>query len=351
MAWGVQEGITFAKDDKKAEMHSELLTKLDARRFDYSRRPEKPIPLFVIGEKSIATRGNLVAVQGQAKVGKTALKSALIAAWMRPGEEFLGVLCPQSSGALVHFDSEQSPFDHWTTCATALRRAELSECPPELRSYYLTDLPLNVRKEAFRLELERAKQECGTIHAVLLDGLGDLCLSPNDEAEAFHLVAEMHAFAIQFDTAIFCTLHENEGSGNTKMRGHLGSQLTRKAETNLRLQKSVDGSTVVFTEKSRHCQISKEEGPRFAWDNEAGTHMPIAISADAVSAAKAASMRTTLEEVFRDAEPGGMRRCDLLEQIAKEERLKPGGARDRFDRMNKAGLLIKTDAGKWRMSL
>ena len=107
---------------------------------------------------------------------------------------------------------------------------------------------------------------------MFLDGIADFIADPNDTAEAFDWVDELHQLAIKYDTVIVCVLHENPGSEIGKTRGHLGSQLERKAETNLRLEKDADGVTVVF-ERSRQAHIPKENGPRFMWSDEAKRHV------------------------------------------------------------------------------
>ena len=108
---------------------------------------------------------------------------------------------------------------------------------------------------------------------MLLDGAADFIPNPNDPDEAFAFVDELHQLAIRYDTAIICVIHENPSSETGKTRGHFGSQLERKAETNLRLSKDGDGVTTVFAEKARHAHIPKERGTRFVWSDEEKMHV------------------------------------------------------------------------------
>ncbi len=108
--------------------------------------------------------------------------------------------------------------------------------------------------------------------------------------------------AITYACPIICVLHENPGENHHgKTRGHLGSQLERKAETNLRLSKDAEGITTVFTERSRHCHIPKDTGPRFAWDNAAGMHMSCGSIKSEKDNAKARETVGILAEVFSAA--------------------------------------------------
>jgi replicative DNA helicase len=248
---------------------------LGARAFNLAHPPPEPTPLFRLGSAIVATPGNLLAIQAKAKAGKSAFVGALLAATMKTRREgdCLGVTSGNERGlALIHFDTEQSPWDHHQGLLRVLRRAGRDEPPPWLRSYRVADLSLRQRREAVALEMQRARQAHGGILAVLIDGIGDLCADPNDPEEALALIDEMHRLAIRFDTVVACVLHENPGTEIGKTRGHLGSQLERKAETNLRLEKDTDGVTVVFAERARHAHIAKEKGPRFAWNDEAQMH-------------------------------------------------------------------------------
>ncbi len=142
-----------------------------------------------------------------------------------------------------------------------------------MRSYFITDLTLKQRLEVIRMEMRRSNDAGEALVAVIIDGLGDLCLDPNDAAESNALIDEMHRLAIEYNTVIVCVLHENPGSDTGKTRGHLGSQLERKAETNLRLEKDAEGITVVFCERARHTHIPKDKGMRFQWSDEAKMHV------------------------------------------------------------------------------
>ena len=109
----------------------------------------------------------------------------------------------------------------------------------------------------------------------LLDGGADLLIDPNDPAESFSFVDELHQLAIRYVTVILSIIHENPSGGEIgKTRGHFGSQLERKAETNLRLQKDKDdGVTTIFAEKARHAHIPKALGPRFVWSEDEHMHV------------------------------------------------------------------------------
>ena len=270
-------GLTSDYQATNGHRNYERAKTLDERRFDAEKPPPPVTPRFKLLDYSISTPGNLTAIQAQAKGGKTAVVTALIAStFPEPEGDCLGFSSANPEGlAVIHFDTEQSPADHHAVVLTALGRGSAKTAPSWLRSYRLADLPVIERRKLLRFEIERGNKECGGIHSIFLDGGADLMNDPNDPAESFAFVDELHQLAIRHATVILSIIHENpSGAEIGKTRGHFGSQLERKAETNLRLQKDKDdGVTTIFAEKARHAHIPKARGPRFVWSEDEHMHI------------------------------------------------------------------------------
>jgi hypothetical protein len=194
---------------------------------------------------------------------------------------------------------------------------------------------------------ERAALLYGGIFAGLIDGVGDFAIDVNDLVESNGLVAELHSLAIRFDCPIVCVLHENPGeNSHGKTRGHLGSQLEHKAESNLRLVKDPEGVTTIFSEKSRHANISKERGPRFKWNDAEKLHRTCETMRDAKGEQRCKTLRIFVEEIFNCPEAtGGLTWTQAHERIEKLESLKRSGARRRFDGLIAARVMEKNSAG------
>jgi hypothetical protein len=196
--------------------------------------------------------------------------------------------------AVVLFDTEQSPYDAWSLVKRAAERAGENTFPANFRCYLLADLSTPQRRQLLAAELERAAKACEGIHCVFIDGVADLCVDLNDSVEAFGLVDELVQVAIKYNCPIINVLHENPSGRETgKTRGHLGSQLERKAESNLRVVKDAKGVSTIYSEQCRHASISKDDGPRFAWDSKAGMHSTVLTDAKA----------DKVDEKRRDAQP------------------------------------------------
>lgn len=285
--------------------NTNLLIQLHARRFDFAVVPVEPIPRFLINGRSVCTAGNLTNIIAQAKAGKTAVVAAAIAAVMcaeygNTERDNLGITATApSSKRLIHFDTEQSIFDHDQLVRRAMRRAGFDKPPTWLDSYGCAGFSAAELRQSLTCTMTDA-QTAGGVFAVIIDGTADLVIDVNDAAECNAFVAELHALAIMHDCPIINVVHENPGQDGGKMRGHLGSQLERKAESNLRLRKS-DETTVIFSEKMRKAPILERDGPRFRWSDEAGMHLSCETSGKTKDDAKREALRDEAECAFRDA--------------------------------------------------
>ncbi len=307
--------------DEQRDDRAELETILASRRFDAENPPLPALPRFKVENAVISTPANLTAIQAQAKSGKTAFLTGMMGATMAPTGDCLGVTADNPHGlAVVHLDTEQSPADHHAVLAGALRRAGRTSRPDWLRSYRLADVPLAIRQQIIVFEMERAAKECGGVYCLLLDGVADFCVDPNDPAEAFPFVDDLHQLAIRFETSIVAVIHENPSSELGKTRGHLGSQLERKAETNLRLSKDGDGVTTVFADRARHAHIPKEHGSRFVWSEEERMHVstdapakgrPKAFEPDEILELMGGEWMTFAEAFARCSEGGGWKQTSF----------------------------------------
>ena len=255
--------------------------KLQARQFDFSTQVLEPVPRFLINGKAICTPGNLTNIIAQAKAGKTATIAAAIAAAICAGtgeeHDTLGITASDpGSKILLHFDTEQSIYDHHQLILRALRRAGAQAPPDWLRSYALAGFSAVELRRALVIKMKDAAAS-GGIFAVIIDGTADLVVDVNDSSECNSFVAELHGLAIEHDCPIINVVHENPGQNAGKMRGHLGSQLERKAESNLRLSKQ-DQVTVIFSEKMRKAPILESDGPRFQWSDDAAMHVSVNVA-------------------------------------------------------------------------
>ncbi|OYW77057.1 MAG: hypothetical protein B7Z37_05940 [Verrucomicrobia bacterium 12-59-8] len=291
-AEGREIAITITGPGAPATGSAVDFTELDARCIRLEQPPPQPVPVFTLLSQQICTPGNLTVISAQAKGGKSAIVGAMVASTVtvpppadadddtpdwEPECDLLGFTAAAPAGrAVVLFDTEQSPYDAWSLVNRAALRAHVSSMPDHFRGYSLADVSTEKRRAYLAAEMQRAHEECGGIHSVFIDGVADLCKSPNDDIEAFALVEHLAQLAIAYNCPIIVVLHENPSGFETgKTRGHLGSQLERKAESNLRIAKDSRGVPLVFSERCRHACISRENGLRFEWSVPAAMHVTV----------------------------------------------------------------------------
>lgn len=329
-----------------------ILALLDARRVIFSQPPPEPVTTFSLAGHSISTSGNLTIISAQAKAGKTAAVIGMISAAITSSTDAdcLGFhAAPAEGKAVLVYDTEQSPFDAWTQHSRALKRAGCEGPPDNLHHHWLLDLSISQRREAIFASTRRAASS-GGVFAVFIDGVADLLEDVNDAAEANALVSDLVRLAVEIDAPVIGVLHENPSAPGTpgKTRGHLGSQLERKAESNLTIKKDADGISTIFSEKCRRANIPQHSGPRFQWDDGEMMHVSIAPEREAKADAAKEKDAAELAEIFDcPGAVGGLSHKALMDRIKEVTSLSAGGARKRFDKLKGSGLLRKNASNLW----
>lgn len=343
----VADGVRHALDSLEADADSpcELLI---ARIFKPDIQPPPLRPIYSLAGHPISTPGNLTSITSAIKTGKSAVIGAMAAAAMH-GAHAADLLGFNSSNprdlALLHFDSEQSPDDHWHQVSRALKRAGLTTPPPWFYSYCLTGLGHKRAWDCVKAATKAAADKHGGVHSVLIDGVADLVGDVNDPAESNDFVAELHDKAIGYDCTIAGVIHFNPGGEKT--RGHLGSQLERKAETNLRLDKQ-DEVTTIWSDKQRRAPIPKGTGPCFRWDDAAGMHVSIESKATTKDAAERHTLADLAESIFGDHP--AMKRSDLEMTVQNRLKVEESTAYRRVKRMIDLTVIKKSVLGFYEIA-
>jgi len=328
-----------------------LSEKLAARLYLPAAKPAEPTPRYSISGTPICTQDNLATISAQAKGGKSAVIGAMIASTFAvPGVDCLGFASENSNcWAVIHLDTEQSPYDHWDSLQKALHRAGVSVPPPWLCSYCLTGLSVDEVRSSIRVVMEQAATQFGGIHSVLIDGTADAAHDVNDPAEAGSLVAELHSLAIKFHSPVINVIHVNPGS-ESKTRGHLGSQLERKSETNLRLEKDENGVTVVWADKNRRAPIPKSTAPRFAWCHQAGMHVSMESHQSSKEAAMLQDLQTEAHAVFTAAGKSAVRHGQFITLLKQEVHISESTAKRHFGQMQRTGIIARELTGLYALA-
>lgn len=169
------------------------------------------------------------------------------------------------------YDTEQSEVQLFKNVSNLLVRARQPDKPDELKAFCLTGMSRKERLNAIVQSMDKFYYQYGGIQLVVIDGIADLVKSANDEAESVAVIDELYRLAGIYNTCILCVLHFVPNG--LKLRGHLGSELQRKAATILSIEKDEDPTqSVVKALKVRDGSPLDVPLMLFAWDKEAGMH-------------------------------------------------------------------------------
>lgn len=339
-------------------------------------RPEREEICLLLGDIPVAARGNITVIQGKSKVGKSAVVSAVMGAALAPASARPGDClafrwqggCAEGGepGVILHLDTEQSPGDWHGLVTRSLVRAGLVGREEEAMAR-LVSLPLVSFTRAERLLvlqdlLEGFRKQGRTVDLIVIDGIADLCISPNDEAEGLELVSRILSLAHEYRAAVTTIIHENPSTEAAKTRGHLGSELNRKAFANLRIDKDTStGISVIYGTDMRKRDIPHAHGFCFGWDDRAGMHVHKGRNAAMKAAERereaAAKAREFWEGIF--SRFGTFSPCPELSAVEAIECLRDidgtGKAmgeeamKKRMQRAEVIGVLEKTKRGTYRL--
>jgi len=323
--------------------------------FDFDTPPAPPEPILKLGVHIVGTPGNLVNIQAPPKACKTAAVGAALAATLKPQwspADTLGFTAePPAGRAVLHFDTEQSTQAHDALVRRAYLRTNRREKATWLRSYSLTGMEPAMCWNILVSKLKTATEEHGGIMLVVIDGIADFCNDPNNPEESFGLVRKLHKLARDYGCVVLTVLHENPGSTHGKTRGHLGSQLERKAETSLRLKKDPKtGITVMWADSARHCFIPQGAGWRFRWCDQAKMHVSLhegGTGDGEATSDKIAKYADEVSKAFEKVET--LSYSDLTARIKEVTDLAESTAKTRIPVYLDSKLLEKDPDGKYRV--
>lgn len=238
--------------------------------------PEKDYPephfFYEYNGVGFSPLGGIQAISGQKKNGKTFVLAQLMAAALGTGTErvrqYLGGLQARQDTIdwlghepkVLYCDTEMEQLN----TAKVLRRVHwLCEWDLKQRSdrffvLWLREVPKqepqSANHERWRLIKNAIEQVSPDI--VFIDGLRDLVDDFNDNTESSGIVGEMMSLASQRNICIWSVLHMNprpSSDDESKMRGHLGTELGNKVSDTFISLKKKDAASgqVTFTVKQQ----------------------------------------------------------------------------------------------------
>ena len=261
-----------------SDLYSQTMMMLRSCEIDYENPPDISKSVVAVNGVPLGTQDNLFCITGGEGTGKSNYVGAILAGTLGekrlPIEKTLGLeITPNPNGlAVLHYDTEQSEAQLHKNLGKTLRRASLTAVPEFCHSLYLASLSRKDRLKLIRESMDLFHHRHGGIHLVVIDGIADLIRSANDETESIAIVDELYRLAGIYNTCIICVLHFVPNG--IKLRGHIGSELQRKAAGILSIEKDDNPEySVVKALKVRDGSPLDVPMMLFGWDKAEDMHV------------------------------------------------------------------------------
>lgn len=231
------------------------------------RSVEYPEPDYLIEIGGVPTmpKGNLVAVSAKWKNGKTFFCDILTAIFMG-SDRFVNCRSLQETGRALFFDTEQSDSD-----TQRVQKTIDAMTPPSRHDDYrvacLLPAPIDSDSdsEPSRFDIISYAVSHERPDLVVIDGIADLIYNYNDVYESQDIVSKLAAMANEHKCCIVVVMHQNKGSMDKNMKGHLGTLLYQKCSDEF----SVEKHDTVFEVKHNNSRHRKSDGICFKLDDNA----------------------------------------------------------------------------------
>jgi len=347
-----EEELRALLADMLSQMYTQTMMMLRSCEIDYDNPPDASKSVITVNGVPLGTQDNLFCITGGEGTGKSNYIAAILAGTLGTerldAEQTLGLeVTPNPKGlAVLHYDTEQSEAQLHKNLGKTLRRASLTGVPDFYHSLYLASLSRKDRLKLIRESMDLFHHKHGGIHLVVIDGIADLIRSANDETESIAIVDELYRLAGIYNTCIICVLHFVPNG--IKLRGHIGSELQRKAAGILSIEKDENPEfSVVKALKVRDGSPLDVPMTLFGWDKALDMHV---YRGEKSKEDKDKRKSNELHAVVRGAFCSATRLSyqQLCEILMRELDIKDRTAKKYIAYMKEQGILIQDSQGNYQ---
>ena len=220
--------LSASPEERQEALEMEqMLAVLEKRRITPNKELPKMEFLFRLFHKPCFPRGELVALSGKAKSGKTFVSSILMALCFRGQVLSVEQIEPKRLHVLWYDteQSEESTQDILRSRIIPMTGIAEDHFPMELLDVF------NVRPDSYdqRLPMLEAAVNHFRPDLVILDGIRDLVADINDGVVAQDCIERLMHLASDCRCCIVCVLHQNKSAEDRNLRGWIGTELKNKA--------------------------------------------------------------------------------------------------------------------------
>ena len=344
--------LTSLLTDKLSSIYTHTIMMLQSCEIDYENPPDASKSIVAVNGVPLGTQDNLLCITGGEGTGKSNYVAAILTGTLGterlPAERTLGLeITPNPNGlAVLHYDTEQSEAQLHKNLGKTLQRASLKNVPKFYHSLYLASLSRKDRLKLIRESMDLFYHKHGGIHLVVIDGIADLIRSANDETESIAIVDELYRLAGIYNTCIICVLHFVPNG--IKLRGHIGSELQRKAAGILSIEKDDNPEySVVKALKVRDGSPLDVPMMLFGWDKAEDMHVYRGEkSKEDKEKRKTDELIAVVKEAFRNSFK--LTYQELCEVLMREMEIKDRTAKKYIAYMKEQHILIRDTSGNYQ---
>ena len=344
--------LTSLLTDKLSSIYTHTIMMLQSCEIDYENPPDASKSIVAVNGVPLGTQDNLLCITGGEGTGKSNYVAAILTGTLGterlPAERTLGLeITPNPNGlAVLHYDTEQSEAQLHKNLGKTLQRASLKNVPEFYHSLYLASLSRKDRLKLIRESMDLFYHKHGGIHLVVIDGIADLIRSANDETESIAIVDELYRLAGIYNTCIICVLHFVPNG--IKLRGHIGSELQRKAAGILSIEKDDNPEySVVKALKVRDGSPLDVPMMLFGWDKAEDMHVYRGEkSKEDKEKRKTDELIAVVKETFRNSFK--LNYQELCEVLMRKMEIKDRTAKKYIAYMKEQRILIQDTSGNYQ---
>jgi hypothetical protein len=226
----------------------------DKRSFypNWNNQPPKQKSIITSQETDLLKTGGQLCITAKAGVGKSSICEAIISNHLNPNSDGLGfeVHLPLERNKILYIDTERSQSETWDSWERTLKRSEIEF--PNIDNRLIFG---NYKAFSLSERMDQVKETMSLnsdIGLIIFDGGGDFVNNTNDIVEANLFINWINTF--NPNISLIFTIHTNPK--DNKPRGHLGSELCRRANSVLLARKKENEVVEITSEfedgKVRH---------------------------------------------------------------------------------------------------
>jgi len=256
---------------------------------EISKRPVKLIqPIMSYDGKPFLFPNSIISIQGQTGCHKSRIAEHIVSSFLNKSMEIniIGLYpLTRNEVTIVYVDTERSIKDQLPKALQRIKRVagySIEEDIPNLYIISLLDHTRSKRLANLKKILEDIRSKSMSRIIVVIDVITDCIVNFNNPEQSMMMIDLMNKMINEYETTFICLIHENPSMFESKARGHLGTEISNKATTILKIGFAANSKTLIEVRmlKSR---LTKKYSPIFLRLNSATEMLELADSVEVQS--------------------------------------------------------------------